>query len=215
MRVSRQKINEANLNARYAIFVKSREHRKGVSRGKMNGYKWNRNKGTACTKKQHNSSGERKRSARTSITKAHETEEEAVTRRYHDAQRMARFRARKKKASEEAKMLEIIKFTELSVISELKRRNIAFESVSSVIALPNIERFQAFSTVENSSIAVHPSHGQSRYSQLLAIIEELGKDVKLAYAGSRTSAERLKAGIIQARMLIRECLLEIEMNSQQ
>ena len=215
MRVSRQKINEANSNARYAIFVKFREHRKGVSRGEMYGYKWNRNKGTACMKKQNNSSGLRKRSARTSITKAHETEEEAITRRYHDAQRMARFRARKKKASEEAKMLEIINFTELSVISELKRRNIAFESFSSVIAVPSIERFRAFSTVENSSIAVHPSHGQSKYSQLLAIIEELGKDVKLAYAGSRTSAEKLKAGIIQARMLIRECLLEIEMNSQE
>ena len=203
------------MNACYAIFVKLKKHQKGVSQGKMNGYKWNRNKGTARVKKQHKSSGERKRSARSSITKAHETEEEAITRRYHDAQRMARFRARKKKASEEAKMLEIINFAELSVISELKRRNIAFESVSSVIAVPSVERFQAYSTVENSSIAVHPSHGQSKYSQLLAIIEELGNDVKLAYAGSRTSAERLKAGIIQARMLIRECLLEIEMNTEQ
>lgn len=49
---------------------------------------------------------------------------------------------------------------------------------------------------------------KSKYSQLLAIIEELGKDIRPTYAGSRSSAERLKRGIVHARILVRECLME-------
>ena len=49
---------------------------------------------------------------------------------------------------------------------------------------------------------------QSKYGQLLQIIEEIGKDLRPSYAGSRCSAERLKRSIINARTLIRECLNE-------
>lgn len=53
-----------------------------------------------------------------------------------------------------------------------------------------------------------------KYSQLLAIIEELGKDIRPTYAGSRSSAERLKRGIVHARILVRECLMETERNAR-
>ena len=33
-----------------------------------------------------------------------------------------------------------------------------------------------------------------RYTQLLAVIEEIGKDIRPTYAGSKSSAERLKRG---------------------
>lgn len=51
---------------------------------------------------------------------------------------------------------------------------------------------------------------QSKYVQLLAVIEEMGKDIRPTYAGSKTSTERLKRGIVQARILVRECLMECE-----
>ncbi|CAK7322039.1 Cyclin-dependent kinase 2-associated protein 1 [Vulpes lagopus] len=42
---------------------------------------------------------------------------------------------------------------------------------------------------------------QSKYAELLAIIEELGKEIRPTYAGSKSAMERLKRGIIHARGL--------------
>lgn len=59
-----------------------------------------------------------------------------------------------------------------------------------------------------------PRHQQSKYTQLLAVIEELGRDIRPTYAGSKSSAERLKRGIVHARILVRECLMETERNAR-
>lgn len=58
-------------------------------------------------------------------------------------------------------------------------------------------------------------NGVPKYAQLLAVIEEMGKDVRPSYSGSRTSAERLKRGIVNARILVRECLIETERSARQ
>lgn len=42
------------------------------------------------------------------------------------------------------------------------------------------------------------------------VIEEMGKETRPTYSGSRTSAERLKRGIVHARILVRECLMETD-----
>ena len=55
----------------------------------------------------------------------------------------------------------------------------------------------------------------SKYSQLLAVIEEIGKDIRPTYAGSKSSAERLKRGIVHARILVREALMEAERSARQ
>lgn len=55
---------------------------------------------------------------------------------------------------------------------------------------------------------------QSKYAELLAIIEELGKEIRPTYAGSKSAMERLKRGIIHARSLVRECLAETERNAR-
>ncbi|XP_070507566.1 cyclin-dependent kinase 2-associated protein 2-like [Chironomus tepperi] len=55
-----------------------------------------------------------------------------------------------------------------------------------------------------------PSSNLSKYSQLLMVIEEMSKDIRPTYSGSRSSAERLKRTIVTARILVRECLLETE-----
>uniref|UniRef100_A0A1A9Z4P2 Uncharacterized protein n=1 Tax=Glossina pallidipes TaxID=7398 RepID=A0A1A9Z4P2_GLOPL len=45
------------------------------------------------------------------------------------------------------------------------------------------------------------NNGLSKYAQLLAVIEEMGRDIRPTYTGSRTSTERLKRGIVHARIL--------------
>lgn len=63
-----------------------------------------------------------------------------------------------------------------------------------------------------SFVSMHPQQqpSQSKYGQLLAVIEDMGKDIRPTYAGSKTSAERLKRGIMHARILVRECLMECD-----
>ncbi|XP_019867843.1 cyclin-dependent kinase 2-associated protein 1-like [Aethina tumida] len=55
----------------------------------------------------------------------------------------------------------------------------------------------------------------SKYVQLLGVIEEMGREVHPTYAGSKSSAERLKRGIVHARILVRECLIETERSARQ
>lgn len=62
---------------------------------------------------------------------------------------------------------------------------------------------------------VQQQPGQSKYAQLLGVIEEMGREVRPTYAGSRSSAERLKRGIVHARILVRECLIETERSARQ
>lgn len=62
---------------------------------------------------------------------------------------------------------------------------------------------------------VTPVPGQSKYVQLLNVIEELGHEVRPTYAGSRTSIEKIKRGIVHARILVRECLVETERSARQ
>uniref|UniRef100_A0A915CNP7 Cyclin-dependent kinase 2-associated protein n=1 Tax=Ditylenchus dipsaci TaxID=166011 RepID=A0A915CNP7_9BILA len=57
--------------------------------------------------------------------------------------------------------------------------------------------------------------GASKYSQLLALIDELGKDIRPTYTGNRNCSERLKRGIMHARVLAKECILEVEKNARQ
>ncbi|XP_052552381.1 cyclin-dependent kinase 2-associated protein 2 [Tympanuchus pallidicinctus] len=55
---------------------------------------------------------------------------------------------------------------------------------------------------------------QSTYSDLLSVIEEMGREIRPTYAGSKSAMERLKRGIIHARALVRECLAETERNAR-
>uniref|UniRef100_A0A2I3HFQ1 Cyclin dependent kinase 2 associated protein 2 n=1 Tax=Nomascus leucogenys TaxID=61853 RepID=A0A2I3HFQ1_NOMLE len=55
---------------------------------------------------------------------------------------------------------------------------------------------------------------QSTYKDLLSVIEEMGKEIRPAYAGSKSTMERLKRGIIHAQALVRECLAETEWNAR-
>lgn len=76
----------------------------------------------------------------------------------------------------------------------------------------------SYSSATNGTGSGYPSlptaPGMSKYGHLLAVIEEMGRDIRPSYSGSRTSAERLKRGIVHARILVRECLLETERSAR-
>lgn len=90
-----------------------------------------------------------------------------------------------------------------------------------VITVPNPRNLQNVQTVQvaqaspSSMINYQAVAGQNNYGKLLMIIEELGRDIRLSYAGSRSAAERLKNGIQQARVAVRDCLHETQHNAQQ
>lgn len=67
------------------------------------------------------------------------------------------------------------------------------------------------------NLSPHPISKQNmpKYAQLLSVIEDMGKEVRSAYAGNKTSVERLKKGIVQARCLVSECVLEAEKSARQ
>ncbi|KAJ0033771.1 hypothetical protein NQD34_000878, partial [Periophthalmus magnuspinnatus] len=54
----------------------------------------------------------------------------------------------------------------------------------------------------------------STYSELLSVIEEMSREIRPTYAGSKSAMERLKRGIIHARALVRECIAETERSAR-
>jgi len=81
----------------------------------------------------------------------------------------------------------------------------------------NLYSVPTVSNISHASSSTFTNNLQqsSKYSQLLAVIEELGKDIRPTYAGSKSSAERLKRGIVHARILVREALIETERSARQ
>ncbi|KTG01453.1 hypothetical protein cypCar_00001763 [Cyprinus carpio] len=84
-----------------------------------------------------------------------------------------------------------------------------------VVGTPEV--FSVFGAFRSINVIRGPNGNQvpqSKYAELLAIIEELGKEIRPTYAGSKSAMERLKRGIIHARGLVRECLAETERNAR-
>ncbi|KAK4471875.1 hypothetical protein MN116_005263 [Schistosoma mekongi] len=82
-----------------------------------------------------------------------------------------------------------------------------FTSLSPLIVL--------FRMTQNTSIPVNysmmpPMDDLNKYSHLLQVIEEMGRDIKPTYANNKNAAERLKKNIHTARILVRECVSELE-----
>lgn len=80
-------------------------------------------------------------------------------------------------------------------------------------ATPSILGLQVPNFVPSNSTILNNAQStglQGRYNILIGIIEELKKDVRPTYAGSKIAAERLKRNINLARVEIRTCMLELE-----
>uniref|UniRef100_A0A670K1L1 Cyclin dependent kinase 2 associated protein 2 n=1 Tax=Podarcis muralis TaxID=64176 RepID=A0A670K1L1_PODMU len=74
--------------------------------------------------------------------------------------------------------------------------------------------FNDFGPPSMGYVQVSAQGSQSTYTDLLSVIEEMGKEIRPTYAGSKSAMERLKRGIIHARALVRECLAETERNAR-
>ncbi|XP_059475566.1 cyclin-dependent kinase 2-associated protein 1 [Neocloeon triangulifer] len=104
---------------------------------------------------------------------------------------------------------------------ELPARIASMEPSVTITPIPaNMPPTPPTSFIESNTMAsitvVPPQQpSMSKYAQLLAVIEEMGKDLRPTYAGSKTAAERLKRGIVHSRILVRECLMETERSARQ
>lgn len=81
------------------------------------------------------------------------------------------------------------------------------QQTSTVNITPNVN---ITPSIQQQTTSTSPTSNLSKYSQLLMVIEEMSRDIRPTYSGSRSSAERLKRTIVTARILVRECLLETE-----
>lgn len=97
-----------------------------------------------------------------------------------------------------------------------QQQQIQQSSSSSVITTQTSANITTpMTSANNIPSSVTSNSGLSKYAQLLAVIEEMNRDIRPTYTGSRSSAERLKRGIVHARILVRECLLETERSARQ
>lgn len=99
-------------------------------------------------------------------------------------------------------------------LQHLQQQHLQQQNSSSVITTQTSANITTPMTSTNN-IPSSVSSGLSKYAQLLAVIEEMSRDIRPTYTGSRSSAERLKRGIVHARILVRECLLETERSARQ
>lgn len=110
--------------------------------------------------------------------------------------------------------------TEEDVLDELKSSNLVIPpeiTITPVVSpfIPYDTSSSGYGKQHNPQSKKVNSNERSKYSQLLAIIEEIGKDIRPSYTGSKSSSERLKRGIMNARVLVRECLTEVERSARQ
>ncbi|KAJ8664330.1 hypothetical protein QAD02_005992 [Eretmocerus hayati] len=77
---------------------------------------------------------------------------------------------------------------------------------------PYMINVQQQKNLNNASMKL--TNGMSKYAELLDVIEELGQHLRPSYAGHRGSAEKMRQGVIRARVLVKECLIETEKSAR-
>ena len=90
-------------------------------------------------------------------------------------------------------------------------------AAAALLQRPNMH--QDLASLANSATFAQPppmvmKPNQTRYQQLLSVIEEMGKDIRTTYMSNKNSTERLKRSIASARILVKDCLLECERNTK-
>lgn len=110
---------------------------------------------------------------------------------------------------------------QIKQLQQLQQQNLIMptqhsaQSMDSATTRVSADITTPFTSVNSIPSSVTSSSSLSKYAQLLAVIEEMGRDIRPTYSGSRSSAERLKRGIVHARILVRECLVETERSARQ
>ena len=85
-----------------------------------------------------------------------------------------------------------------------------FQSSPSLVTIASA--IPLYPGINSSDKSTTPGTGNlcSRYNQLLSVIKEMSRDLKPVYSGSKTSLDRFKRGIAQAKLLTRECSYEVD-----
>ena len=99
----------------------------------------------------------------------------------------------------------------LAALQQIQNAFATGSAPSMVIAPTHIPLYPGYAQVPAGAGYIQGSG--SKYNQLLQVIEEMSKDLRPSYAGSKMSGERFKRGIAQARILLRECMMETERSS--
>jgi len=84
------------------------------------------------------------------------------------------------------------------------------KSPATVTAHPSKPSTPQPSTAIPSGSQANAVADQTKYGALLTVIEELGRDIRPTYVNNKLAAERLKRGIVHARLLARECISECD-----
>ena len=64
------------------------------------------------------------------------------------------------------------------------------------------------------TLGVQANAGAGKYTELLAVIEELGKDIRPTYAGSKNASERLKKGLCDVSSILVFVFFSVNRQSQ-
>lgn len=130
------------------------------------------------------------------------------------AQAQARLAANQQQQQQQANQTPL---TPQQLVYQQLSQNVNFSSSFPPTLVPpqNPANLYAYGYVQQplSSNANGPVNTEVKYKQLLAVIEEMSKDMKPIISGSKTGAERFKRLIVQARLLVRECLNDVNNQS--
>merc|ERR1739845_179628 len=98
---------------------------------------------------------------------------------------------------------------QLAIAEHLKNPNITPEQAQQ-LQLTYEKHQQDLANQQENMERQRQQNLANKYQQLMKVIDELGRDIRPAYAGSRGAPERLKKGIHSARQIVRECMSETD-----
>lgn len=130
---------------------------------------------------------------------------------------LLRLQQQQQQQAANAQQNQATQLTQQQLVHQQLSQNINFASSFPPTLVPpqNQANLYAYGYVQQplSANANGQVSTEVKYKQLLAVIEEMSKDIRPLYSGSKTGAERFKRLIMQARVLIKECLNDINASS--
>lgn len=133
------------------------------------------------------------------------------------AELILRLQQQQQQAANAQQQNQATQLTQQQLVYQQLSQNINFASSFPPTLVPpqNQANLYAYGYVQQplSANANGQVSTEVKYKQLLAVIEEMSKDIRPMYSGSKTGTERFKRLIMQARVLIKECLNDINISS--
>lgn len=100
-----------------------------------------------------------------------------------------------------------------TVLSHIQQALATGAAPSMVVVPTHIPLYPGYNQVP-AGVGFIKDNPKSKYYQLLQVINELNRELRPSYAGNKISSEKFKRGIAQARILLRECMMEHSPSNQ-